>query len=98
MARGRQFEFEQRVDQRLGIALGDDDRQSSRSADFDPLLAPAQQFIRREGVLTIPSWGKLWLALLGLYDWRGVPPLGPGGVTSSAMRSERRAATQSTLA
>ncbi|MBW2693853.1 MAG: FAD-dependent monooxygenase [Deltaproteobacteria bacterium] len=43
----------------------------------DPLLAPAQKFIRREGVLTIPSWGKLWLALLGLYDWRGAPPLVP---------------------
>ncbi|HXV35869.1 MAG TPA: prenyltransferase/squalene oxidase repeat-containing protein, partial [Myxococcota bacterium] len=43
----------------------------------DPLLAPARQFIRREGVLAIPSWGKLWLALLGLYDWRGVPPLAP---------------------
>jgi len=43
----------------------------------DPLLVPAQQFIRREGVLTIPSWGKLWLALLGLFDWRGVPPLVP---------------------
>ena len=43
----------------------------------DPLLAPARQFIRRENVLTIPSWGKLWLALVGLYDWRGVPPLVP---------------------
>jgi lanosterol synthase len=43
----------------------------------DPLLAPARQFIRRENVLTIPSWGKLWLALAGLYDWRGVPPLVP---------------------
>jgi len=43
----------------------------------DPLLAPAQHFIRREGILSIPSWGKLWLALLGLYDWRGVPPLVP---------------------
>jgi hypothetical protein len=32
---------------------------------------------RLEGILTIPSWGKLWLALLGLYDWRGVPPLIP---------------------
>jgi len=42
-----------------------------------PLLAPALSFIRREGVLTIPSWGKLWLALLGLYNWRGVPPLLP---------------------
>ncbi len=43
----------------------------------DPRLAPAQQFIRREDVLSIPSWGKFWLALLGLYDWRGVPPLAP---------------------
>jgi lanosterol synthase len=43
----------------------------------DPLLVPTQRFIRSEGVLTIPSWGKLWLALLGLYDWRGVPPLVP---------------------
>lgn len=42
-----------------------------------PLLAPALAFIRREGVLAIPSWGKLWLALVGLYDWRGVPPMLP---------------------
>jgi len=46
-------------------------------APSDPLLAPAQTFIRDEGILTIPSWGKLWLALLGLYEWRGVPPLIP---------------------
>ena len=24
------------------------------------------------GCITIPSWGKAWLATLGLYDWRGV--------------------------
>ena len=38
----------------------------------DPLVAPARTFIQAEGVLGIPSWGKFWLALLNLYDWRGV--------------------------
>ena len=41
------------------------------------LLAPALAFIREQRVLAIPSWGKFWLALLGLYDWRGVPPTLP---------------------
>lgn len=44
----------------------------------DPLLADAHAFIRREGGATaIPSWGKLWLALVSLYDWRGVSPVLP---------------------
>ncbi len=38
----------------------------------DALLVPARQFMQAEGVLAIPSWGKFWLALLNLYDWRGV--------------------------
>ncbi len=38
----------------------------------DPLVEPARRFLQAEGVLGIPSWGKFWLALLGLYDWRGV--------------------------
>ena len=38
----------------------------------DPLVEPAGRFIRAEGILGIPSWGKFWLALLNLYDWRGV--------------------------
>jgi len=42
-----------------------------------PLLARAGVFIRAEGVERIPSWGKFWLALAGLYDWRGVPPVIP---------------------
>ena len=42
-----------------------------------PLLARARDFIAREDVVAIPSWGKFWLALLGLYDWRGVPPTIP---------------------
>ena len=38
----------------------------------DPLVAPARRFIQAEGIVAIPSWGKFWLALLNLYDWRGV--------------------------
>ncbi len=38
----------------------------------DPLVEPARRFIQAEGILGIPSWGKFWLALLNLYDWRGV--------------------------
>jgi lanosterol synthase len=39
----------------------------------DPLLAPAGRFIAQlGGVLAIPSWGKFWLSLLGLYGWDGV--------------------------
>ena len=43
----------------------------------DPLIEPAGRFLRSEGVLGIPSWGKFWLALVGLYDWRGVNPVLP---------------------
>jgi lanosterol synthase len=42
-----------------------------------PLLVRARRFIHAEGVVSIPSWGKLWLALLGLYAWEGVPALVP---------------------
>jgi len=41
-------------------------------APGDPLLVRAREFVRREGVLNIPSWGKFWLALLNLYDWSGL--------------------------
>ena len=38
----------------------------------DPLIESARRFLHEEGVLGIPSWGKFWLAVLNLYDWRGV--------------------------
>ncbi|MGM0576137.1 MAG: FAD-dependent oxidoreductase [Myxococcota bacterium] len=39
----------------------------------DPLVARARDFIEREGgAVGVPSWGKLWLALVGLYEWEGV--------------------------
>ena len=43
----------------------------------DPLVESARRFLRDEGVPGIPSWGKFWLALLNLYDWRGVNPILP---------------------
>lgn len=44
----------------------------------DPLLQPAGQFIRSQGgVISIPTWGKFWLAMLNLYNWRGVNPILP---------------------
>ncbi len=43
----------------------------------DPLLVHAQQFIQDEGIINIPSWGKFWLAVLNLYEWRGVNAILP---------------------
>jgi len=43
----------------------------------DPLVEPARRFIQAEGIIGIPSWGKFWLALLNLYDWRGVNAILP---------------------
>jgi len=43
-----------------------------------PLIQAAGVFLRAEGGAEgIPSWGKLWLALVGLYEWDGVSPVVP---------------------
>lgn len=47
------------------------------SAD-DPLLVGARRWIEQHGgVWSIPTWGRIWLALLGLYPWDGVQPIVP---------------------
>ncbi|MCX7650258.1 MAG: terpene cyclase/mutase family protein [Flavobacteriales bacterium] len=44
----------------------------------DPRLQKALHWIQSHGGITaIPSWGKFYLAILGLLDWRGVNPLLP---------------------
>ncbi len=44
----------------------------------NPILAPALKFIWEQGgVVAIPTWGKFWLAMLNLYDWRGINPVLP---------------------
>lgn len=47
-------------------------------AKEDPLIARAHEFVRAEGgAVSIPTWGKLWLAIAGLYEWEGVSPILP---------------------
>ena len=29
------------------------------------------------GATGIPTWGKVWLSILGAYDWEGVNPIPP---------------------
>lgn len=45
----------------------------------DPLVRPAGEWLReqRGGVAAIPTWGKLWLAFLGLYGYEGINPCPP---------------------
>ena len=45
----------------------------------DPLTAGARRWLRAQpgGVRAIPSWGKFWLAMLGLYGYEGVNPVAP---------------------
>ena len=42
-----------------------------------PWLRDARAMFVEEGVERIPTWGKIWLAILGLYDWTGVNPILP---------------------
>ncbi len=43
-----------------------------------PALLKAKKWIHKYGGATqIPSWGKFYLAVLGVYDWRGVNSLFP---------------------
>ncbi|CAH8305156.1 unnamed protein product [Eruca vesicaria subsp. sativa] len=38
----------------------------------------ARQWILDHGGVTyIPSWGKVWLSILGIYDWSGTNPMPP---------------------
>ncbi|RHZ39182.1 hypothetical protein DYB31_009543 [Aphanomyces astaci] len=44
----------------------------------DDVCVDARTFILHHGGATlVPSWGKVWLALLNVYDWRGVDSLPP---------------------
>ncbi len=45
----------------------------------DPVLAHARAWMRAQpgGVAATPTWGKFWLAILGLYGWDGLNPVPP---------------------
>lgn len=44
-----------------------------------PMLARARDWLRSQptGVKGIPTWGKFWLAMLGLYEYRGLNSIPP---------------------
>jgi cycloartenol synthase len=43
-----------------------------------PACAAARAWLlARGGAVTIPSWGKFWLAVLGVYEWHGLNPMPP---------------------
>jgi lanosterol synthase len=45
----------------------------------DPATSTARRWLHAQpgGVLAVPTWGKLWLAFLDLYDYRGITPCPP---------------------
>uniref|UniRef100_A0A7N0UH82 Terpene cyclase/mutase family member n=1 Tax=Kalanchoe fedtschenkoi TaxID=63787 RepID=A0A7N0UH82_KALFE len=43
----------------------------------DEMLKAQKWILERGGVVSIPSWGKLWLSVLGLYEWSGNNPVPP---------------------
>lgn len=44
----------------------------------DPLCAGARRWIvDHGGAYEVPTWGRVWLALLGLYPWSGAQPILP---------------------
>jgi lanosterol synthase len=46
--------------------------------DDDPLVKDSLAWIQhRGGVYALPQWGRIWLALLGLYPWDSVYPILP---------------------
>lgn len=44
-----------------------------------PLVAAARDWLRaqKDGVAVMPSWGRMWLAMLGLYEYEGINPVPP---------------------
>lgn len=57
----------------LGEGPPGDDENETTSA-----VSRAQKWILdRGGALGIPSWGKFWLAVLGVYEWSGCNPIPP---------------------
>jgi lanosterol synthase len=44
-----------------------------------PLCAPARDWLQSQpgGVCAIPTWGKFWFSMIGLYEYEGVNPIPP---------------------
>ena len=47
-----------------------------------PLTAEARRWLHVQpgGVAVVPTWGRMWLAMLGLYEYEGINPIAPEAV------------------
>ena len=51
---------------------------ASGTVDRDNSMVDALSWIRaRGGAVNVPSWGKFYLCVLGVYDWKGLNPVPP---------------------
>ena len=51
---------------------------ASSAVDRDNSMVDALSWIRaRGGAVNVPSWGKFYLCVLGVYDWKGLNPVPP---------------------
>ena len=46
-------------------------------ASHDAITRARSWIIEGGGAVMIPSWGKFWLCVLGVYDWSGLNPMPP---------------------
>jgi hypothetical protein len=47
------------------------------SADEGPMTEIRGLIHKMGGATTVPTWGKVWLSVLGVYEWSGVNPVPP---------------------
>ncbi|KAL2864100.1 oxidosqualene cyclase helA [Aspergillus lucknowensis] len=47
------------------------------SAGHPALIQARQTLLRLGSARATPTWGKIWLCVLGIYDWEGIIPLVP---------------------
>ncbi len=57
--------------------MPDSNRNPARSPSSLPPPPPLLQIHARGGAHHITSWGKFWLAVLGVYSWQGLNPMPP---------------------
>ena len=48
-----------------------------KAADSPECAKTRKWIIDRGGATQVPSWGKFWLAVLGVYEWHGLNPIPP---------------------
>ncbi|EFH64023.1 hypothetical protein ARALYDRAFT_477065 [Arabidopsis lyrata subsp. lyrata] len=52
-------------------------RMLGENPEQDACKRARQWILDRGGVIFIPSWGKFWLSILGVYEWSGTNPTPP---------------------